>query len=255
MNLSCDQQKKIRDSFSHGSLKIRSVSPDGNLEWKRITHVHRHEVPWEDIVEVQTETGSMTLTGGHKVFVSPTEKVEAEKLQPGDKVLSVINEQVGYSTVLDVISKPSRQYMYDLTAADWHNFTLSGCNVTVSNSPDRNYHFRPPEHEGVIGNYNRVFGFVWEDYELLEYLKFALDLWNSFPPNTGSLCSIELLLQTRPEWKAWIMWGAIAWAANALAFNWIQEEFSIDYHDLVDVVLPSGETHSIKIGELYDCCK
>ena len=52
------------------------------------------------------------------------------------------------------------------------------------NNPDRNYHFRPPEHEADIGAYNRVFGYVWEDYELLTYLKQAIDWWDMFPPRT-----------------------------------------------------------------------
>jgi hypothetical protein len=38
------------------------------------------------------------------------------------------------------------------------------------NDPDKNYHFRPPQHEGAIGQFNRIFGRIWEDYELLEYL-------------------------------------------------------------------------------------
>jgi hypothetical protein len=92
------------------------------------------------------------------------------------------------------------------------------------NFPDRNYHFRPPEHEGVIQNYNRVFGYVWEDYELLEYLKWGLAWWNMFPPATY-ICTLEELLATYPNWKIAVLWGAMALAANALAFNWIQEEF------------------------------
>lgn len=42
-------------------------------------------------------------------------------------------------------------------------------------NPGRNYHFRPPEREGNIGRYNRVFGQVWEDDELLEFLRMGLD--------------------------------------------------------------------------------
>jgi len=40
-------------------------------------------------------------------------------------------------------------------------------------NPDKYYKFRPPEHEANINNYNRVFGQVWEDAELLEYLERA----------------------------------------------------------------------------------
>ena len=49
-------------------------------------------------------------------------------------------------------------------------------------NPDKFYHFRPPEFEGDIGQYNRIFGQIWEDAELLEYLQRSLDWFNMFPP-------------------------------------------------------------------------
>ena len=39
------------------------------------------------------------------------------------------------------------------------------------NNPGRNYHFSPPTGEESINQFNRVFGFLWEDAELLEFLK------------------------------------------------------------------------------------
>lgn len=93
------------------------------------------------------------------------------------------------------------------------------------NNPDRNYSFRPPEHEQDINNYNRVFGYVWEDDELLIYLNCALDEWNAAPPETEGLCSLDKLVAQKPVWRTFIMWGAIRFAAQALAFNWVQEEF------------------------------
>lgn len=94
------------------------------------------------------------------------------------------------------------------------------------NNPDRNYHFRPPEHEGNIKQYNQVFGYVWEDHELLTYIQCALDWWNMMPPETEKLCTIDLLVRYKPTWKTAIIWGAIVHAATALAFNWVQEEFN-----------------------------
>jgi hypothetical protein len=94
------------------------------------------------------------------------------------------------------------------------------------NNPDRNYHFRPPEHEGDIKQYNQIFGYVWEDEELLTYMECALDWWNSMPPETETLCTLDLLIKYKPTWKSAIIWGAMAYAANALAFNWTQEQFN-----------------------------
>lgn len=93
------------------------------------------------------------------------------------------------------------------------------------NNPDRNYHFRPPEHEGTIGAFNQVFGYIWEDEELLHYLKLGLDFWNSAPPETEELCSLELLIAKKPMWRMAVLWGAMIFALQALMINWISEEF------------------------------
>lgn len=91
-------------------------------------------------------------------------------------------------------------------------------------APDRHYHFRPPEHEGAIGAYNRVFGQIWEDAELYEYLKWAVEEWNSFPPAT-SICSLDELCSSYGAWKGAIRWAAIVHALFALACNWVADEF------------------------------
>jgi hypothetical protein len=95
-------------------------------------------------------------------------------------------------------------------------------------NPDKHYHFCPPEHEAQIGQMNRVFGFVWEDLELLHYLRMALDEWNTFPPNTASMtCSLTHMMGTpfTSSWRGAIMWGAIVHAMFALARNWLHDEF------------------------------
>lgn len=94
------------------------------------------------------------------------------------------------------------------------------------NNPDRNYRFRPPEHEGVIGQYNQIFGYIWEDSELYVYLKYGLNWWNLLPPNTGGMiCSLLQLLTYKPEWTTPVMFAAMMHAAWALQFNWTADEF------------------------------
>jgi hypothetical protein len=203
------------------------VTPDGQVEWCRIQAVHRAEVPWETIVAIDTTDGTLTTTAGHRVFTSPTTKVEAKDLVIGDAVLtSDADGRASTAFVIDTRIVTSRHFMYDLTAERWHNFTLHGCNVVVSNSPDRNYKFRPPQGEGTVGCYNRVFGYIWEDEELAEYLEIALWKWNAHPPETEELCNIDTLCQRKPAWKAALLWGALVNAAQALAYNWVSEEFS-----------------------------
>jgi len=252
--LSFEEQQLIKSSFKEGTLEIRSVSPEGDLTWKRIQQVFKHKVPFEDILEIETTEGNMTLTGRHRVFTSPTTKKNAEELRPGDSILSVQKGEVTSIEVVSTQQKSSRTYMYDLTAEDWHNFLLEDSKAIISNSPDRNYRFRPPEHEGDVKAFNQIFGYIWEDDELLIYIEAALDWFNSMPPQTSQICTIEQLVQQRPSWKTAIMWGAIAHAATALSFNWAAESFSIKGNTEVTIYLEDGEPVSLPIEELWEIC-
>jgi len=113
-------------------------------------------------------------------------------------------------------------------------------------NPDKFYKFAPPEHEGRIGKFNRVFGQIWEDEELLCYLEMGLLLWNMYPPETSELCSIDQLAQSKPEWKIAIIWAAIVHAMFALALNWIQDEFSYSIGGISLDINKSSKYESLK---------
>lgn len=215
--VSPSQSNLLRRAFSDGKLRIQSVSPQGEQAWKRVLAVHRAEVGPERILLVTTEKGSSVMTAGHRVFLTPTEKTEALDLTPGTSSNGV--------TVTNVSELPERQYMYDLTAEDWHNFILVKSGLLVSNSPDRNYHFRPPAHEETIGQFNRVFGHIWEDEELNEFIKFSLDAIVAAPPRTPFNTPGDLV-RWRPEWRTLLLTGAANYALLALMTNWISDEFS-----------------------------
>lgn len=93
------------------------------------------------------------------------------------------------------------------------------------NNPSRNYNFRPPTSSGTVNQFNRVFAYIWEDDELLEYMEQAVYTINSFPPATHYR-SLDMMVQAKPDWRPWVMWGAIVHAAMALTLNWIAEEFN-----------------------------
>jgi hypothetical protein len=205
---------------------VRSVSPEGDVQWRRVLAAHRAEVGPESIWEATTENGPMVLTGGHRVFVSPTEKTEMENLQPGLKVLGILGDSAGSPSILSMRRVADRRFMYDLTVDEWHNFVLHRSKVVVSNSPDRNYHFRPPEQEGVVRKYNRVFGYIWEDHEIVAFLEMSLDWFNSLPPETAEIRTLDMLCARKPNWRTFIIWGAIVHAMFALAANWVADEFS-----------------------------
>jgi len=92
------------------------------------------------------------------------------------------------------------------------------------NNPDRNYHFRPPAHEETIQQFNRVFGFIWLDDELKEYLEQSMNSIALYPPMT-SFQSLDQMYNQYPAWKSLLLTGAMYWALNAVRINWIADEF------------------------------
>jgi len=226
--LSPQQRDRLRGAFREGALQVQSMNLEGRLEWKPITAVHRNEVPWETVYEFRTmEDQPFVVTGGHRVYVGIQSTREAETLAVGTTVFGVTPHSSKQGQPVGIQSKkqvPSRQFMYDLTVADNHNLVLQQSGIIVHNCPDRNYHFRPPEHEADIGAYNRVFGYVWEDYELLTYLKQAVDWWDMFPPSTH-VGTLDRLSIENPTWRTAIQYGGMMFALMALAINWVHEEF------------------------------
>jgi hypothetical protein len=112
-------------------------------------------------------------------------------------------------------------------------------------NPDKFYHFRPPEHEGKIGAYNRVFGQIWEDAELYEYLQRALAWWNMFPPATN-ICTLDELCTSYGAWTTPIMWAAIVHATFAVALNWVADEFDYSIGGVSLSIEKSSKYESLK---------
>jgi hypothetical protein len=113
-------------------------------------------------------------------------------------------------------------------------------------NPDKFYHFRPPEAEGNIGAYNQVFGQIWEDAELLEYLERALDWWNMFPPNTCSMNTLDKLCTDQPCWRTAILWEAITHATFAMSLNWVADEFDYSIGGVSLSIEKSAKYESLK---------
>ncbi len=97
--------------------------------------------------------------------------------------------------------------------------------MVADNDPDRKYRFMPPEHEGDIGQYNKVFGQIFKDEEIIEFLRFGLDDFNAAPPLT-QYSSLDQMMQKKAMYRGAVMWAAIARAALHLTFMWIANEFS-----------------------------
>jgi len=96
--------------------------------------------------------------------------------------------------------------------------------VLRDNNPERNYHFMPPQKKARVKNYTPQFGFIWEDEELLDFLYLALDWINLYPPATNlQLRKLESTKQR--SWRIMVIIGAAVLAIEAVALNWIADEF------------------------------
>ena len=140
--------------------------------------------------------------------------------------------------------------MYDVSVEGNRNLFLHRSGILVHNCPDRLYRFAPPESERNIGSYNRVFGRVWEDDELHDYLTFGLDWWNMMPPMTESLNTLDRLLAEKPVWRTAVLWAALSHACFALATNWVHEEFSLTGDSYVKLFY-DGRELDIRLDHLY----
>jgi hypothetical protein len=142
-------------------------------------------------------------------------------------------------TFRETLNAPIQQVVQEFTVVD--KVTSSGVvltgftNVQASlirslrillrdNNPDRNYHFRPPTHEDTVRQFNRVFGYIWEDDELSEYIDRGLDMVIAYPPRTP-FPSVDAMVQMRPEWKTLVLTAAQIHALQALQINWVADEF------------------------------
>jgi hypothetical protein len=113
--------------------------------------------------------------------------------------------------------------------------------ILRDNNPDRNYRFRPPSTEKFMQTNTQVFGYIWEDEELYEYLLMSVDELNSSPPATG------VTIDNIPDrWRTNLLMRAAAFACGAATLNWIADEF--DYSI-------SGVSLSIEKSSKYEAMK
>ena len=91
-------------------------------------------------------------------------------------------------------------------------------------NPARNYHFSPPAGQDSVNEFTRVFGYLWEDIELLEFLRVSNDSINMYAPQTF-YATLDQLISEHRDWRTLLFTGAMVHALNAVAANWILDEF------------------------------
>lgn len=118
------------------------------------------------------------------------------------------------------------------------------------NNPDRNYRFRPPASMKFIQGQTQVFGFIWEDEELIEYIYMAIDDFNTRPPVTDLV--LAGLWGSERRWRTAILLRAAAFACFAIAMNWIADEFSVNQDEIIRVQDENGDEYALTVRELFD---
>lgn len=203
------------------------------------------------MTEMWTHGGSISVTADHRVCTSPTKGTLAGQLQPGDLVLVGAGKRATTTPVLACYEHPPRDWVYCLTVEGYGKFVLDGNKMVVFNCPDKFYHFRPPEHEGRVGKFDRVFGQIWEDRELLLYLRRAIDDWTLVPPNTDQVRTIDQVWAQFPGWRAGVTWGAIIHALFAVMLNWVADEFDYSIGG-VSLSIEKSSKYQSALGDAKD---
>lgn len=120
-------------------------------------------------------------------------------------------------------------------------------------NPDKFYKFRPPTHAETVDQYSRVFGYIWEDDELREYLERSLDMIGAAPPATP-FANLEDLVNRKREWTTLLLTGAQIYALQALQINWTADDFEYSIGGVSLSIDKTSKYEALKQGasELFD---
>ena len=160
-------------------------------------------------------------TGVGSYYVNATIPLDANI---GDWLVRWNFRETAVSPMVQVVQEfniVETQVVTEVTADSAEQLMIRRLRIILrDNNPDRNYRFRPPTHEKFIQAQTQVFGYVWEDEELYEYLLMSVDFFNTAPPVTGIS-----LLSTPDRWRSVVLLKAASLACGALALNWIVDEY------------------------------
>ena len=239
--------KEIYEGFKNEKLEVLSVSRNKKVEWKKILDATRHNVLNKSQFVISTNDGrTCHATGDHSLFTEKNNEIMEQKtgdFKINSDIVCVEEGEVILRKVFNNILAPLIEYMYDLSVEDNHNFVLES-GILAHNT------FRPPASEKFIQGQTQVFGFIWEDEELLEYIYMAIDDFNSRPPTSD--IGLSNLSSSERRWRTTVILRAAAFACFAIAMNWIANEFSLDSKEMITVKDKNGDIYSLTVRELFD---
>lgn len=244
--MNSEDKKKIYEAFLEGALEVKSVSLDKRVEWKPVMDVMRHDVSAKRQFRIGIEKGiGCSVTCDHSLFRCLHDTIEAvrtDELNVGDDLVYV-EDKVISRKLLSKLQIPSIPFMYDLSVQDNENFILES-GILAHNS------FRPPASMKFVQGQTQVFGFIWEDEELIEYIYMAIDDFNTRPPVTDLV--LAGLWGSERRWRTAILLRAAAFACFAIAMNWIADEFSVNQDEIIRVQDENGDEYALTVKELFD---
>jgi hypothetical protein len=181
-------------------------------------------------------------TGVGQYYVSSTIPLDANI---GDWLVRWNFRETPTAPLIEVVQEfniVAEDMVVSITGNDFEDGLIRRLRIMLrDNNPDRNYRFRPPSTENFLQNQTQVFGYIWEDEELYEYILMGIDSFNLAPPVTG-----VTLMSMPTRWSTLILMRAAGYACAALALNWIADEF--DYS-------VSGVSLSIDKSSKYESMK
>jgi hypothetical protein len=181
-------------------------------------------------------------TGVGRYYVDTTIPLDANI---GDWLVRWTFRETPLSPLVQVVQEfnvVAKEIITDITSIPPEQIMMKRLRIMLrDNNPDRNYRFRPPSSEKFLQMQAQVFGYIWEDYELYEYLTMSVDFFNTAPPITG------VTLTNLPDrWRAPILIKAASIACGAIALNWIADEFDYSISGVSLSIEKSSKYQSMK---------
>lgn len=199
-------------------IMVKSVSKNGNIEFKPVIDVLKHYVPYKKIHQLTLENQiKVIVTEDHSVYSFDSEKNEIFRVKPSDfpkEIVIQYEDQIKLEKVVQNEIIESREYMYDLSVLDNQNFILKST-LLVSNS------FAPPSSDVTIAGFTKCRGYRWPDEQLANHLVQAVNYLNLYAPiSCFDLCTLPCLLEDL------VLRQAMVYSFIDLASLWISEEFN-----------------------------
>jgi hypothetical protein len=222
----------IKKAFEENKLLIKSCSLNGEIQYRNIVDVLRHETISKDIYNVKIKSfvnfikyllflqKPLKITEDHNLFVLKNDKLEPVKPDKTLNKIVVLKNNKLQQVDVKIKKTKKRKYMYDLSVEINHNFLLEN-NILVCNS------FSPPTPEQTIAGFTKTRGFRWSDDSLYMHLVQACNYINLIPPDTA------YTLGTLPgAWQPLVLLQAMTYALYDLAILWMNEEFTYNLNGI-----------------------